>query len=80
MLARPDTRCCIECGRPYGASGFWFHEGRIDHGPAYWSDRGVLCSPLCSLAHVHRREAEGTLPVEPAPHPFEAPGARRPPE
>jgi hypothetical protein len=70
MLARPETRRCIECGLPYGAIGFWCHHGDIENGPAYWSDRGILCSPKCSLAHFRRREAEGTLPVAPAPDPF----------
>lgn len=71
MLARPETRRCIECGLPLGAPGFAFHYGDVDNGPAYWSDRGILCSPRCSLAHVRRREAEGTLPSRPAPDPFE---------
>jgi hypothetical protein len=70
MLARPETRRCIECGLPYGAAAFWCHQGNIDNGPAYWSDRGILCSPKCSLAHFRRREAEGSLPIAPAPDPF----------
>jgi hypothetical protein len=78
MLARPETRRCIECGLPYGAIGFWCHHGDIENGPAYWSDRGILCSPKCSLAHFRRRETEGTLPAEPAPDPFMLdPDARR---
>ena len=70
MLARPETHRCIECGLPYGGVGFWCHQGDIDNGPAYWSDRGILCSPKCSLTHFRRREAEGTLTASPAPDPF----------
>jgi hypothetical protein len=67
-----DLYRCIECGLPYRAPGFSYYHGDIDNGPAYWSDRGILCSPRCSLAHHHRRESEGTLPQLPAPDPFEA--------
>ncbi len=42
MLARPETRRCIECGLPFGAIGFTCYHGDIDEGPAYWSDRGIL--------------------------------------
>ena len=45
----------------------------IENGAAYWSDRGILCSPKCSLAHFRKREAEGTLSHEPAPDPFDDP-------
>ncbi|PSJ62546.1 hypothetical protein [Kumtagia ephedrae] len=71
MLARPETRRCIECGLPFGMPGFNYYHGSIDNGPAYWSDRGILCSPACSLVHHQRRDAEGTLPTAPAPNPFE---------
>lgn len=71
MLARPDIYRCVECGLPYPAEGFSHYEGKIENGPAYWSDRGILCSPRCSMAHHRRREAEGTLPAAPAPDPFE---------
>ncbi|CAN7351695.1 hypothetical protein [Mesorhizobium caraganae] len=71
MLARPETYRCIECGLPYQANGFWYYHGEPERGPAYWTDRGILCSPQCSLAHHRKREAEGTLPQEPAPDPFE---------
>ena len=77
MLARPDAYRCIECGLPYRAPGFWYHEGRLEHGAAYWSDRGILCSPQCSLAHHRKRAAEGTLQQEPAPDPFEFPPSVR---
>lgn len=78
MLARPERHRCIECGLPYGAEGFALHYGRIENGPAYWCDRGLLCSPQCSLAHTRKRIAEGTLPREPAPDPFETdPASRR---
>jgi len=67
MLARPETLRCIECGLASGDARFAFHQGRTENGPAYWCDRGVLCSPRCSVAHYHRRSAEGTLPDDPAP-------------
>lgn len=71
MLARPDAYRCIECGLSYREPEFNLHEGRIENGPAYWSDRGILCSPQCSLAHYKKRAAEGTLAHQPAPDPFE---------
>jgi hypothetical protein len=71
MLARPESRACIECGLPFGAPNFHYHYGRIGNGPAYWCDRGLLCSPACSLAHHKRRIAEGTAPDEPAPNPLD---------
>ncbi|RRI05473.1 hypothetical protein EH240_06200 [Mesorhizobium tamadayense] len=71
MLARPDAYRCIECGLPFRAMGFWYHQGKLENGPAYWSDRGILCSPHCSLAHHKKRAAEGTLPQEPASDPFQ---------
>ncbi len=77
MLARPEKYRCIECNLPYGADGFWLHEGQIDNGPAYWCDRGLLCSPQCSLAHYRKRAAEGTLPAGPAPNPLETDPAFR---
>lgn len=67
MLARPDTYRCIECGLGSQSPSFVYHYGRVDHGPAYWCDRGVLCSPACAVAHHRRRAAEGTLPDRPAP-------------
>ena len=74
MLARPETRRCVECGLAYGMPDFSLHYGRIENGPAYWCDEGILCSPKCSLAQVRRREASGTLPSAPAPDPFEFKG------
>ena len=71
MLARPETRRCIECGLSYGTPGFDYHQGNVSNGPAYWCDRGILCSPTCSLAHTRRRIVEGTLPDHPAPNPFD---------
>lgn len=71
MLARPEKYRRIECNLPYGADGFWLHEGLIENGPAYWCDRGLLCSPRCSLEHYRKRVAEGTLSREPAPNPLE---------
>jgi hypothetical protein len=71
MLARPEKFKCVECGKALGTPEFSYHKGRIDHGPAYWSDRGILCSIECSLAHHKKRAAEGTLANRPAPDPFE---------
>lgn len=71
MLARPEKYRCIECGLPYGADTFQYYHGKIEDGPAYWSDRGLLCSTKCSLAHHRKRAEEGTLQREPAPNPFE---------
>ena len=73
MLARPDAYRCIECGLPYRAPGFHHYHGMIEEGPAYWTDRGLLCSPQCSLTHHKKRRAAGTLQQEPAPDPFEVP-------
>lgn len=56
---------------PYGAAAFTYYGGRIGDGPAYWSDRGLLCSALCSVAHFVRRRGEGTLPAGPVPEPFD---------
>ena len=71
MLARPEKYRCIECGVPYGADTFDYYHGGIENGPASWSDRGLLCSPKCSLAHYRKRVAEGTMPAAPPPNPFE---------
>lgn len=71
MLARPDPYSYIECGLPYRSEGFWYHGGKVEEGAAYWTDRGILCSPKCSLTHFRKRQAEGSLPTEPAPDPFE---------
>jgi hypothetical protein len=71
MLAKPETKCCIECGMPYGMPGFNYHQGNTENGPAYWVDRGILCSPACSLSHFRRRSAEGSLPASPSPNPLD---------
>ena len=71
MLNRTQARTCLECGLPYGHPSFVYEAGRIEKGPAYWSDRGLLCSHACSTAHFERRVREGNPMREPAPHPFE---------
>lgn len=71
MLARPDAYRCVECGLPYRSDAFHHYHGRIEDGPAYWSDRGILCSPRCSLEHHRRRAREGSLASMPAPDPFD---------
>ncbi|MCG7394224.1 hypothetical protein MHY87_15060 [Microvirga sp. ACRRW] len=71
MLNRPQNRTCVECGRPYGHTDFAYHAGKIENGPSYWSDRGLLCSAACSTAHYEKREKAGDAMKEPAPDPFE---------
>jgi hypothetical protein len=71
MLAPPETRRCIQCGASFDSPAFWYHQGDPANGPAYWTDRGILCSPTCSLSHFQMRQAQGTLPTKPAPDPFE---------
>jgi hypothetical protein len=69
MLSRTPRLACIECNLPIGAPGFIFHAGKRSEGPAYWSDRGILCSSACALTHARRRAADGTSMHEPAPEP-----------
>ena len=71
MLTKTQPRVCIECGLPYGHASFSYHYGQIGNGPAYWSDRGLLCSHACSMAHFERREKQGDPMREPAPNPLE---------
>ncbi|WP_084731082.1 hypothetical protein [Microvirga vignae] len=71
MLNRLNSRTCVECGLPYGHTDFAYHAGRIENGPSYWSDRGLLCSVTCSTAHYDKREKEGDPMKEPAPNPLE---------
>ncbi|TWG89631.1 hypothetical protein L598_000800000950 [Mesorhizobium sp. J18] len=71
MLARPEKHICIECGKTFGRPDFAYYHGDIAQGPAYWSDRGILCSAHCSIEHYKKRAAEGTAPQYPAPDPFE---------
>ncbi len=70
MLQR-TPRTCLECGLSYGHPDFKYHADRIENGPAYWSDRGILCSPACSTAHFEKRAKEGDPMREPAPNPLE---------
>lgn len=70
MLARPETRRCIQCGTPFDSPEFWYHQGDEKNGPAYWTDRGILCSPTCSLQHYRMRQAQGSVPSKPTPDPF----------
>ncbi|WP_414470676.1 hypothetical protein [Microvirga sp. M2] len=71
MLNRPQPRTCIECGLPYGHGDFAYHAGKAENGPSYWSDRGLLCSVVCSTAHYERREKAGEAMKAPAPNPLE---------
>ena len=72
MLASAQSRRCVECGTPYEAESFHYWYGDARKGPAYFCDRGILCSPKCSLAHHRHRAAEGTLPNQPAIDLFDA--------
>jgi hypothetical protein len=65
MLAKTPRPICLECGLAHGEPGFAHDHGDIDNGPAYWSDRGLLCSAPCALEHVRKRTAEGTMPKGP---------------
>ncbi len=69
MLAPPMIHRCIECGRASTDPLFRFHYGRVENGPAYYCDRGALCTPECSLAHTRRRMPEGTRPEKPTEWP-----------
>ena len=71
MLARTPKSACIECGLAYGAPGFSLDHDRADLGPAYWSDRGLLCSPECAQTHARKRLAEGTFPKGPVECPVD---------
>jgi hypothetical protein len=71
MLKRTQARTCIECGLPYDHPDFVHHAGRVENGPAYWSERGLLCSHACSTAHFEKRVKAGDPMTEPAPNPLE---------
>ncbi len=71
MLSRLHHTNCVECGKPYGDPAFGYHAGRIENGPAYWSDRGLLCSHECAVEHFKRRREAGDPMREPAPNPLE---------
>ena len=77
MLNRLHHTSCVECGKPYGAPEFGYHAGRAEKGPAYWSNRGLLCSPACANEHFKRRAAAGDPMGEPAENPLERMGMRR---
>lgn len=71
MLAKTPKSVCLECGLPFGAAGFSYDHDDPDLGPAYWSDRGLLCSPGCAGDHYRKRMAEGTMPAAPMDCPVE---------
>ena len=71
MLKKAQARTCIECGLPYDHPDFVHHAGRVENGPAYWSERGLLCSHACSTAHFEKRVKAGDPMTEPAPNPTE---------
>jgi hypothetical protein len=41
----------------------------MEHGPAYYSDKGLLCSAKCSLDHFLKRQSDGDPMLKPAPVP-----------
>jgi hypothetical protein len=71
MLKKTRDRTCIECGLPYGHTDFTYHAGRVESGPAYWSERGLLCSHACATAHFEKRVAQGDPMTEPTANPLE---------
>lgn len=71
MLNSKSPKACIECGLPFGHQDFAYHAGRVQKGPAYWSDQGILCSHSCSVVHFLRRERQGNPMTDPAPNPLE---------
>ena len=71
MLTRPHQAKCVECGKAYGRPDFEYHYNRIENGPAYWSDRGLLCTIECSMEHYKRRKEAGDPIGPPAPNPLE---------
>lgn len=71
MLKKAPARACLECGLPYGHPDFTYHAGRVESGPAYWSERGLLCSHACSTAHFEKRVKAGDPMAEPASNPIE---------
>ena len=77
MLTRLHHTSCVECGKPYGDPAFTYEAGRIENGAAYWSDRGLLCSPPCAIEHFKRRRTAGDPMRDPAPNPLEQMAARR---
>jgi hypothetical protein len=70
MLTRSPHPSCIECGKSMSDSGFDFHYGLRQNGPAYWSDEGVICSHVCAAAHFSRRRTDGREMKEPAAEPI----------
>jgi hypothetical protein len=60
---------CVECSKVYDAPDYCHHGGNPAAGPAYWSDKGALCSPKCSLDHFLKRQATGDPMTKPAPMP-----------
>lgn len=69
MLRMNSRRGCVECGKLMDAESFDFHYGLRANGPAYWSDEGLICSPVCATSHFKRRKGENREMREPAPAP-----------
>jgi hypothetical protein len=65
MLARTPKAVCLECGLPWTSPAFVAHAGIREHGPAYWSDRGILCSVDCAHEHFRKRKADRTFVAVP---------------
>lgn len=56
---------CIECPKTDRDPTFQFYGGLPHQGPAYWSDKGMLCGPACATRHFQRRIADGTFVAQP---------------
>ena len=77
MLQSLHHTNCLTCGKPYGATDFGYYSGRPENGPAYWSERGLLCSHECAGQPHRQRFAAGDPMRDPADNPLERTNARR---
>jgi hypothetical protein len=59
---------CVECDKLEDDSTFCFYNDERMNGPAYWSDKGVLCSAKCATDHYLKRLAAGEV-MAPSPRP-----------
>jgi hypothetical protein len=68
-LALSITHNCVVCEKHYDAAGFYYAHDIKAEGPAYFSDKGALCSPQCALDHYLKRKADGDPMLKPARQP-----------
>lgn len=71
MLTKASEFTCIVCGRGPDHPDYAWGNGRSSDGPAYWSERGAMCSAACALSHGLKRAADGDAMSEPADPPFQ---------